>query len=157
MKYMIYALLLAIAPLSAELKRVYVDAVADLMHPGHVAMFKRAKEQGDYLIVGIHSDEEVASYKRWPIMTMEERIATVAACRYVDEVIPNAPLRMDEAYIHAHHIDLVIHGDDISQETAQDWYAAAIKLGIFKTIPYTQGISTTDLIRRITKIYGAAP
>jgi len=156
MKHLILLLLLAINPLSAELKRVYVDAVADLMHPGHVAMFKRAKEQGDYLIVGIHSDAEVAAYKRKPIMTMEERIATVAACRYVDEVIPNAPLRMDEAYIRAHQIDLVIHGDDISLQTAQDWYAAPIRLGIFKTIPYTQGISTTDLIGRIVKMYGTA-
>ena len=90
-------------------------------------------------------------------MTMKERMATVAACRYVDEVIPNAPLRMSEAYIHEHNIDLVIHGDDISLETAQDWYAAPIRLGIFKMIPYTQGISTTDLISRIVKMYGTPP
>ena len=155
MKLLLSILLLMTASLlHTDPKRVYVDAVADMMHPGHVAMFKSAKEQGDYLIVGIHSDEEVAAYKRWPVMTMQERIAVVEACRYVDEVIPNAPLRMDEAYLREHQIDLVIHGDDLSWEKCQDWYAAPIRLGIFKTIPYTQGISTTDIIQRVVTMYG---
>ena len=117
-------------------------------------MFKSAKAEGDYLVVGVHSDADVATYKRWPIMTMEERIAVVEACRYVDEVIPYAPLKMDEAYIREHHIDLVIHGDDLSWEKCLDCYGEPIRLGIFKRIPYTQGISTTDLIRRVVETYG---
>ncbi|MBS0604597.1 MAG: adenylyltransferase/cytidyltransferase family protein [Verrucomicrobia bacterium] len=134
-------------------RRVYVDAVADMMHAGHVAMFKNARECGDYLIVGIHSDADVASYKRWPILTMQERIAVVEACRYVDEVIPSAPLRMNEEYIKKHQIDLVVHGDDFNPDTLMYWYGVPIRLGIFKTIPYTQGISTTDIIERIKERY----
>ncbi len=47
--------------------------VADLFHHGHVLFLQRARELGDYLIVGIHADDVVTSYKRRPILTMEER------------------------------------------------------------------------------------
>ena len=48
------------------MKRVYVDMVGDLFHIGHINMFKQARELGDYLIVGVHSDKAVESYKRTP-------------------------------------------------------------------------------------------
>ena len=76
--------------------RVYVDMVADLFHYGHANFLKQAKQLGDHLIVGIHSDEVVKEYKRSPVMTMEERVETVSSCRYVDEVVANAPLVIDE-------------------------------------------------------------
>jgi glycerol-3-phosphate cytidylyltransferase len=152
MKFLIF-LFFACGTLYAEPKRVYVDAVADLMHAGHVSLFQRARSYGDTLIVGIHSDETVASYKRKPIMTMQERIAVVEACRYVDEVVPNAPLIITEEYIKEHKIDLVIHGDDFSSATCNEFYGVPLRLGIFQSIPYTQGISTTDLIQRILKAY----
>ena len=72
--------------------RVYADMVADLFHAGHVEFLRRARELGDELVVGIHSDETVAGYKRAPVMTMAERVRVVAACRHVDEVVPDAPL-----------------------------------------------------------------
>ena len=67
--------------------RVYVDAVADLFHYGHVGFLEKASALGDYLIVGVHSDETVSSYKRKPVMRMDERIAVVQGCRFVDEVV----------------------------------------------------------------------
>lgn len=150
----IIALVLCLGSVYASAEtRVYIDAVADLMHPGHIELFKRAKSRGDYLIVGIHSDEVVASYKRWPIMTMKERLAVVAACRYVDEVVPNAPLYITEDYLKEHQIDLVIHGDDISEETCSKWYAVPMRLGIFQLVPYSQGISTTQIIQRVLDAY----
>ena len=54
--------------------RVYVDMAADLFHFGHVELLRRARELGDVLVVGIHSDETVARYKRSTVMTMEERV-----------------------------------------------------------------------------------
>ena len=76
--------------------RVYVDMVADLFHYGHANFLKQARQFGDFLIVGIHSDKVVEGYKRPPIMSMQERIDTVSSCRYVDEVLPNAPLTIDQ-------------------------------------------------------------
>lgn len=153
MKRLIALFILATQLTVADNKRVYIDVVGDLPHPGHIAMFQRAKAEGDYLIVGVHNDATVASYKRWPIMTMEERMIVIGACRYVDEVVANAPLIITEEYINEHHIDLVIHGDDISEASMNKWYKEPIRLGIFKTIPYTSGISTTMIIERVLDNY----
>jgi cytidyltransferase-like protein len=123
--------------------------VADLFHFGHVKFLEQAKAHGTYLIVGLTSDEDVARYKRHPIMNVNERAESVRGCKYVDEVIPNCPYCVTEEFIKEHNIDLVIHGDDMNEETLAFFYAAPIRMGIFKTVPYTSSVSTTDIIRRI--------
>ncbi len=129
--------------------RVYADMVADLFHYGHMAFLRQARVLGDYLIVGLCADEDAAGYKRQPILSMEERMASVAGCRYVDKVLPNAPLRVDRAWIAQHDIDLVVHGDDFSAEQLADFYKVPMEMGIFRTVPYTPSISTSEIIRRI--------
>jgi cytidyltransferase-like protein len=129
--------------------RVYVDMVADLFHGGHVEFLRQARELGDELLVGIHSDEAVASYKRRPIMTMDERVAVVAACRYVDRVLPDAPLVLDAAWIASHGIDLVAHGDDFDATELARWYGVPLELGIMRTVPYTRGVSTSEILGRL--------
>ena len=128
--------------------RVYADMAADLFHYGHVEYLRKARALGDYLLVGIHSDAILESYKRRPILTMEERMASVAGCRYVDEVVSNAPLSVDRAWIEEHSIDLVVHGDDFTQEQLERFYGVPIEMGVFRAVPYTEGISTTEIIRR---------
>lgn len=129
--------------------RVYADMVADLFHYGHMVFLRQARALGDFLIVGICSDEDVASYKRQPILSMEERVASVAGCRYVDEVLSHAPLRVDRDWIARHDIHLVVHGDDFSAEQLADFYKVPMEMGIFRTVPYTPSISTSEIIRRI--------
>ena len=123
--------------------------VADLFHYGHVNFLRLARAYGDYLLVGVHADETVMSYKRRPIFSMEERVTSVAGCRYVDEVVSDAPLTIDRAWIEQHHIDLVVHGDDLSSEMEERWYKTPIEMGIYRSVGYTPGISTTDIIARI--------
>jgi glycerol-3-phosphate cytidylyltransferase len=129
--------------------RVYADMVADLFHCGHVAFLKKARALGDYLMVAICDDDYLVSYKRKPILTMEERIACVAGCRYVDQVIPNAPAEIDRAWIEKHDIHLIVHGDDFSQEQLEFYYKVPMEMGILRTVPYAKGISTSEIIRRI--------
>ena len=129
--------------------RVYVDMVADLFHYGHANFLKQARQFGDHLLVGIHSDKVVEGYKRSPIMTMQERVDTVSSCRYVDEVIPDAPLIIDQKWIDIHNIDLVVHGDDFSEDMTQLCYKIPIDLGIFRLVSYTPGVSTSEIIKRI--------
>ncbi|HSX03540.1 MAG TPA: adenylyltransferase/cytidyltransferase family protein [Rhabdochlamydiaceae bacterium] len=129
--------------------RVYADIVGDLFHMGHVEFFKNAKAYGDYLIIGVLSDESVASYKRIPILTLEERVAVIKACKYVDEVIAAPPLRTTKEWLEEHQIDIVVHGDDFNKEQLLDQYTAPIEMDIFKIVPYTRGISSTDIIKRI--------
>ena len=127
---------------------VFTDMTADLFHYGHVEFLKQARALGDYVLVGIHSDVVLEAHKRKPVLTMEERVTSVAGCRWVDEVIPNAPWKFDPAWIEKYSIDLVVHGDDYSQEQLEYFYELPLELGRFRTIPYTPGISTTDIIRR---------
>jgi len=128
--------------------RVFADMTADLFHYGHVEFLKQAHALGDYLIVGIHGDGDVETNKRKPILTMDQRVRAVAGCRWVDEVISDAPWRFDPSWIEKYRIDLVVHGDDYSLEQAEFCYEAPIRLGIFRTVPYTPGISTSEIIRR---------
>ena len=100
-------------------------------------------------LAGINTDDVLVSYKRRPVLTTEERVAVVAGCRYVDEVLPNAPLIMDRAWIEKHDIHLVVHGDDFPPEKLEYYYKVPMKMGIFRTVPYTHGISTSEIIRRI--------
>ena len=130
------------------MNRVYVDMVADLFHYGHVELLRQARALGDYLLVGIHSDDAVLAHKRKTILTMEERVACIAGCRYVDEVLPNAPWITDLDWIEKHNINLVVHGSDYSQEDLKKTHAVAIEMGILRTVDYTMGISSTEIRNR---------
>ena len=70
--------------------RGYVDMVADLFHIGHANQLRRVRELGYTVVVGVHSDDAVKAYKSSPVMAMAERVAAVEACKYADEVIPDA-------------------------------------------------------------------
>ncbi len=130
------------------MKRVYVDMVADLFHIGHINILKQALQYGDYLIVGIHNDEDVKSYKRMPIINEYDRYEIVRNCKLVDKVIENAPLTVTEEYIKEHKIDYVFHGDD-QNAAYSDQHRIPRELGIMVYGKYTPGISTSHIIDKI--------
>lgn len=152
-RYLTVCLLFFSQLFAKEPVRVYVDVVGDLFHSGHVEFFKQAKSFGDVLIVGVLADDVVEGYKRVPILSLDERVRAIEACKYVDEVVIAPPLRLTEEMIRDHKIDLVVHGDDFKPALLDDQYGLARRLGIFRTVPYTKGISTTEIIRRITSRY----
>ncbi|MGA8297204.1 MAG: adenylyltransferase/cytidyltransferase family protein [Acidimicrobiales bacterium] len=129
--------------------RVYVDMVGDLFHYGHVEFLRRARLLGDHLVVGVHSDETVALYKRPPVQTMEERMRVIEACRYVDEVVGDAPLTVSRDWLSALSIDFVAHGNDFDTDAARRFYAYPMEAGMYRVVAYTPGVSTSDLIERI--------
>jgi len=131
------------------MSRVYVDMVGDLFHAGHVSLLREARRHGDWLVVGVLSDDTAASYKRRPIMTLAERVAVIESCRYVDEVIEDAPFRMTEAFLDEHAIATVVHGDDLSPDGAEFVYGPAAAAGKLTYIRRTGEVSTTQLIQRI--------
>lgn len=135
--------------LSATPSLIYVDVVCDLFHPGHVEFLKQARALGDGLIVGVCSDDDVATYKPRPVMTLDERVAMLRACRYVDQVIPNAPLHCTRAWLDQIGAAFVCHGDDFPKEELDYWYGDLAGTGRLKVVPYTRGISTRDIIARI--------
>ena len=132
--------------------RVYIDMVGDLFHVGHLNLIKKAKSLGDYLIVGVHADKDVESYKRLPVISEDQRAEIIKSCSYVDEVITGAPLTISESFIKRHQITKVVHGDDTSPVFLKQ-HAVPIDLGIMHYLPYTEGISTTQIINKIKKSF----
>lgn len=123
--------------------------VGDLFHAGHVSLLQEARRHGDWLVVGVISDETASSYKRRPIMTLEERVAVVEACRYVDEVIPDAPFEVTRDFLETHEISTIVHGDDLAPETAATIYGPAVADARMVYVARTGSISTTQLIQRV--------
>jgi cytidyltransferase-like protein len=132
------------------MKRVYADVVGDLFHVGHINMFRQARSHGDYLIVGVHSDKTVESYKRKPIISEQDRYEIIKNCKLVDEVIIDAPLVITKDYIKENKIDIVIHGDD-TNILFNEQHKIPLEMGIMKYVKYTKGISTSEVIKRIKK------
>jgi glycerol-3-phosphate cytidylyltransferase len=130
---------------------VYADMVGDLFHYGHVRFLERARRLGDVLVVGVHSDETVAEYKRAPVMTMRERVQVIAACRFVDEVIADAPLVVTREWIDEYDLDLVVHGDDLDEESLGMRYGIPRDLGILQLVDYANGVSTTEIMDRVRR------
>jgi ethanolamine-phosphate cytidylyltransferase len=128
--------------------RVYTDMAADMFHIGHLNLIKRAKEMGDYLIVGIHSDEDIEKYKRLPIIPEQDRYEIVKSCKYVDEVIESAPLVISKDFIKKYCIDFVVRGDDITPELLRQ-QADPISMGVMKYVPRTKNVSTTSIVQKI--------
>jgi cytidyltransferase-like protein len=133
--------------------RIYVDGVFDLFHWGHVELFRSARALANrpYLIVGVCADEDV-DYKPRPTMTFDERLRIVAACGLVDETVRGL-VPAGKEFLKQMAIDLVVHGNDTSEENRRTWYSAAIELGIYREVPYTSNITTTGIRRRILNAY----
>lgn len=133
--------------------RIFVDGAFDLMHFGHMNAFRLARSLGTHLVVGINSDQSITECKGAPLMNDEERLTMVQACKFVDEVVPDCPYIMNQEYldwvIREHKIDYVVHGDDPCIVDGKDVYATAKASGKFRTIPRTEGVSTTDIVGRI--------
>ena len=105
---------------------------------------------GDILVVGTHSDEEIGKHKGIPVMTMEERIAVLKSCKWVDEVIPDVPYLTDIKVVKEHDCDFCVHGDDIIlTPDGRDCYAEAKAAGMYREYKRTNAISTTELVGRM--------
>lgn len=135
---------------------LYSVVTGDLFHRGHVAFFKKARELGDHLTVGVCSDEEVTSYKRKPILNLNERKEVIEACRYVDAVIAPAPAITTLMYIEQHKFDLVIASKSYTDKVLETYYPGLLDLELIKLIEYEKGISTTAIIERCAKAYNDA-
>ncbi|CAL9205761.1 unnamed protein product, partial [Musa hybrid cultivar] len=138
--------------------RVYADGIYDLFHFGHARALEQAKNSfpNTYLLVGCCNDEITHRYKGNTVMTESERYESLRHCRWVDEVIPDAPWIITQEFLDKHKIDYVVH-DAIPYADASgagnDVYEYVKSVGKFKETKRTDGISTSDIIMRILKNY----
>ncbi|KAF5729227.1 choline-phosphate cytidylyltransferase 1-like isoform X2 [Tripterygium wilfordii] len=138
--------------------RVYADGIYDLFHFGHARSLEQAKKlfPNTYLLVGSCNDEVTHKYKGKTVMTDKERCESLRHCRWVDEVIPDAPWVITSEFLDKHQIDYVAH-DSLPYADAsgagKDVYEFVKSLGKFWETKRTDGISTSDVIMRILKDY----
>lgn len=129
----------------------YTTGVFDMFHIGHLNILKRAKEQCDYLIVGVSTDELVQSYKnKLPIVPYVERVAIVEAIKYVDKVVPQQNRDKIAAFKEIKFNKMFV-GDD--------WKGKMLFVEVEKYLnehgaevvyfPYTQGTSSSILREKV--------
>jgi len=129
-------------------KKVYVAMSADLIHPGHINIINKASSLGD-VTIGLLTDRAIASYKRLPFMTYDQRFSVVKNIQGVSEVIPQSTLDYTNN-LELLRPDYVVHGDDWREgvqanirrkviEKLQEWGGEIVEY------KYTENISSTKL------------
>lgn len=131
----------------------YTTGVFDMFHIGHLNILRRAKEACDYLIVGVSTDELVASEKgHMPLIPFNDRVRIVEAIRYVDRVVPQKDKNKYEAW-EKYRFDKMFVGSDWKGSDAWKKYEDQFRdTGVeFVYFPHTDGISSTMLRNNLEK------
>ncbi len=128
----------------------YTTGVYDLFHVGHLNVLKRAKEQCDYLIVGVTVDELVSYKNKTAVIPFEDRIQIVEAIKYVDKAVPQVSMDKMAAW-EKYHFDVMFVGDDWKgtdkwNKLEADFKEKGVDIVYF---PYTKKVSSTMLREKI--------
>jgi phosphoenolpyruvate phosphomutase len=142
-----------------EEKTVYVGMSADIIHPGHLNVIQRARELGR-VTVGVLTDAAIASYKRLPYMTYEQRTFIIKNLKGVERVVPQETLDY-VPNLQKYRPDFVVHGDDWREGVQKEVRQAVVDAlaewgGELVEVAYTKGISSTQLNKAI-KEHGVTP
>lgn len=134
-------------------KLVYVPMAVDILHPGHINIIKVSSQYGR-VMVGLFTDEAIASYKRIPYMPYEQRKIVIENIKGVDEVVPQLT-RDYEENLRKYKPDYMVHGTDWREGPLADVRAKAIRIlaewgGEIIEPEYTQGVSST-MIQKLIK------
>ena len=136
----------------------YTCGVYDLFHVGHLNLFERCKQQCDYLIVGVCDDNYVKEYKnKEPVISQDDRLRIVKALKCVDDaIIINSEETVDKMLVRKKiKYDKLFVGSDWKgterfNKTIEQFEQNNIDVEIV-FFPYTQGVSTSQLRKNITK------
>ncbi|MBQ7254507.1 MAG: adenylyltransferase/cytidyltransferase family protein [Bacteroidales bacterium] len=133
----------------------YTTGVFDLFHVGHLNLLRKAKEQCDYLIVGVSTDALVSYKHKQAVIPFEERKQIVGAIKYVDEVVAQEDMDKMAAWERL-HFNVMFVGDDWKGTPKWDEYERQFKeVGVeIVYFPYTQGTSSTLINQTLEKLRG---
>lgn len=135
-------------------KKVYVGMAADILHKGHINLLNEASKYGD-VTVGLLNDEAIKSYKREPIINYENRYIVMKSLKMVDNIIEQKTHDYTDN-LRLLKPDYVVHGDDWieGQSIVREKVINVLSEfnGTLIEVPYTEGISTTDIIVKISKL-----
>ena len=136
---------------------VYFAASCDLMHPGVIERLRLAKEQGDYLYVGLWDDEMIRYYKgaKYPLQSLQERILMALAIQYVDDVVIGAPYIVTEDLIRSLNISKVVYVNTAEDQVKEEYktvdpYTVPKEQKIFVEIPKIENdLTLEDIAKRV--------
>ncbi|TQR59613.1 phosphoenolpyruvate mutase [Campylobacter troglodytis] len=136
-------------------KLVYVPMAADLIHPGHLNIIKEASKLG-HVMVGLYTDEAIASYKRVPFMNYAQRKIIVEGLKGVDEVVPQHEKEY-EVNLLKYKPSFLVHGDDWKEGPLSKGRKQAIEMmkawgGEVIEPQYTKDISSTKLNKSLKEL-----
>ena len=125
--------------------RVWVNGCFDVIHRGHIELFRYAKAQGDYLIVGLDKDSRISESKgvSRPINKLEDRVFVLQSIKYIDEVVSFGSDTVLEEQIKLASPDIMVVGDDWKNKKIIGGHLVDNKLYFKRLIGY----STTDILR----------
>ena len=132
----------------------YTTGVFDMFHIGHLNILKKAKEQCDFLIVGVSTDELVMEYKhKKPIIPYKERYEIIESIKYVDKVVPQTSMDKLKAW-ETLKFDAVFHGDDWKGSKLYESIEKELKnVGCdLVFLPHTDGTSSTMLTQKLEQL-----
>ncbi len=129
-----------------ETKLVYVPMAVDIVHPGHINIIKKAEELGE-VMVGLFTDDAIASYKNPPYMTYESRKIVIENIKGVSRVVPQIT-RDYEENLRKYKPDYMVHGTDWREGPLADVREKAISIlaewgGEIVEPEYTKNISSS--------------
>lgn len=133
----------------------YTTGVYDMFHVGHLNLLKKAKEQCDFLIVGVTTDELVSYKNKKAIISHKERMEIVGSIKYVDKVVAQRHMNKMEAW-EKYKFNAVFVGSDWQGTATWNNYENQFnKVGVDVVyFPYTEGTSSTQLRETLKKISG---
>ncbi|GMF07282.1 unnamed protein product [Ambrosiozyma monospora] len=136
--------------------RIYADGCFDLFHLGHMRQLEQCKKSfpNVELVVGIPNDKETHARKGLTVLSDKQRYETVRHCKWVDEVVEDAPWILDMKFLVDHKIDYCAHDDlPYVADGIDDIYKPMKEHGMFLATQRTEGISTSDIITKIIRDY----
>lgn len=136
-------------------KKVYIGMSADIVHPGHLNIIKKASSLGS-VTVGLLTDTAIASYKRVPYMSYDQRLEVIKNIKGIDDVVPQETLDYRDN-LKKIRPDYVVHGNDwkdgVQAQTRKDVIDCIADWGgELVEVPYTKGISSTSLNNALKEI-----
>ncbi len=149
-----------VKPPTPDQRVVYIAGAWDMFHAGHIETLQKAKELGDYLIVGVHNDQEVNNRygMNLPILNLNERVLSVLGCKWVDDVLIDAPFVINQEMISSLNIHTVVQAFPHAVEGSEppqlapeevDPYELPRDQNILKHVYINYNLSALDFVERI--------
>lgn len=150
-----------VKPPTADQRVVYIAGAWDMFHAGHIETLEKAKKCGDYLIVGVHNDQDVNTRygMNLPILSLHERVLSVLGCKWVDDVLIDAPYVINQEMISTLRINVVVQAlpaslqgvaiPVVTDPDEEDPYVLSRQQNMLQQVYINYDISALDFVERI--------